>query len=73
MAQLKNFYEIEKDKLENRLRDERDRAQKKINEFHEEFEGKMRDESAEKDEEIELLRDSLAELEQRHGQQSTQV
>jgi hypothetical protein len=73
LAQLKNFYEIEKDKLETRLRDEREKAQMKISEFHEEFEKKMREEFAEKDEEIELLRDNLAELEQRHGQQTTQA
>lgn len=33
LCQLKNFYEMEKEKLENRLRDERERAQKKIDEF----------------------------------------
>lgn len=33
----------------------------------------MREESAEKDEEIEMLRDNLTELEQRHTSQTTQV
>ena len=63
MAQLKNFYEIEKEKLETRLREERDKAQRKINQYQEEFEFKMRDEFAEKDDEIEMLRENLNELE----------
>lgn len=29
LAQLKNFYEIEKERLENRLTEEKERAQKK--------------------------------------------
>lgn len=33
----------------------------------------MRDELAEKDEEMEMMRDHLGELEQRHNQQGTQV
>jgi hypothetical protein len=33
----------------------------------------MRDEFCEKDEEIEILRDQLAELESRHSTQTTQV
>jgi len=33
----------------------------------------MRDEFTEKDEEIEMLRENFAELEQRHNQQLTQV
>lgn len=33
----------------------------------------MRDEFAEKDDEIEMLRENLNELEQRHNQQLTQV
>jgi hypothetical protein len=68
LAQLKNFYEIEKDRLETRLREERDKSQRNITDFHEEFEQKMRDEFCEKDEEVEILRDNFAELENRHGQ-----
>ena len=33
LAQLKNFYEAEKEKLELRLREERERAQKKIDQY----------------------------------------
>ena len=68
MSQLKTFYEMEKEKLEQRLRDERDKAENKINEYQEEFEVKMREECREKDEEMEMLRDSLSDLEQRHTQ-----
>lgn len=50
-----------------RLREERDRAQAKLNEYHEEFEAKMRGEFHEKDEEIEMLRENLNELESRHN------
>lgn len=55
-----------------RLREERDKAQKKVDQYQEEFEAKMRDESIEKDEELEILRHNLQELDQRHNQQVTQ-
>ena len=71
LAQLKEFYEQEKDKQEQRIRDEREKAQKKIAEFQEEFDHKIRVEFVEKEEEIEMLRESLSEVEQRFGQLST--
>jgi hypothetical protein len=55
-----------------RLREERDKAQKKVDQYQEEFEAKMRDESIEKDDELEILRHNLQELDQRHNQQVTQ-
>ena len=44
LAQLKNFYEIEKERLEHRLAEEKERATKKINAQQEEFEQRIRDE-----------------------------
>ena len=35
-------YELEKEKLDIRLREEREKAQKKIDQYHEEFDIKMR-------------------------------
>lgn len=58
--------------METRLREEREKAQSKIDQYQEEFEQKMRDEFIEKDEEIDMLRENLGELEQRHGQTVTQ-
>ena len=67
MAQLKNFYENEKDKLEGRLREERDKAQNNLSQYQEELDVKMRDELIDKDEELDSLRQTYSELEQRHN------
>jgi BMFP domain-containing protein YqiC len=72
LAQLKNFYENEKEKLEARLRDERDKANNKLSLYQEEFDVKMRNELIEKEDELDALRNSFAELEQRHNLQITQ-
>ena len=71
MAQLKNFYENEKDKLEGRLREERDKAQNNLSQYQEELDVKMRDELIDKDEELDSLRQTYSELEQRHNLQLT--
>lgn len=55
-----------------RLREERDKAQNKVDQYQEEFEVKMRDEFMEKDDELEMLRHNLLEFEQRYNQQVTQ-
>lgn len=44
LSQLKSFFEIERDRLERRLLDDRDRAQKRYNQMVEDFEQKLRDE-----------------------------
>lgn len=56
MAQLKAFFEAEKEKQEQRLREEREKAQKKVDQYQDEIESKMRDEFIEKDEELEMIR-----------------
>lgn len=55
LAQLKNFYEIEKETLEQRIAEERDKNTRRLAQFQEELELRMRDELSEKDEEIECL------------------
>ena len=44
MTQLRNFYELEKERLENRLIDERDKNTKNYNTLVEEYETRIRDE-----------------------------
>lgn len=67
LAQLKNFYENEKEKLEARLREEKDKAQKNISLYQEELDGKMRDELIEKEDELDALRLNYSLLEQSHN------
>ena len=64
LAQLKNFYEIEKENLEQRVGEERDRSTRRINQFQEELETRIREEVAEKEEEIEVLQNELRSSEQ---------
>jgi len=44
MTQLRNFYELEKERLENRLIDERDKNTKNYNTLVEEYETRIREE-----------------------------
>ena len=46
---------MEKERLELRLTEERDRASKKISQMQEEFESRIRDEQAQHEEDIEML------------------
>ena len=71
LAQLKEFYEREKEKLECRIADERDRNLKRMQVAQEELEERMREEAIEKEEEIECLQNELREAEQRHQQYVT--
>jgi hypothetical protein len=41
---LKNFFEIERERLERRLQEERDRAQKRYIQMVEDYEQKLKDE-----------------------------
>lgn len=66
LAQLKNFYEIEKERLENRLAEEKDRALKKQTQLQEEFDSRLRDEQTQHEEDIEMLQEELRENERRH-------
>lgn len=66
LAQLKNFYEIEKETLEQRIGEERDKNTRRLQHYQEELELRMRDDIQEKEEEIECLQNELRESEQRH-------
>ncbi len=44
LAQLKNFYELEKERLERRLQEEKERAQKRYNHMLEDYEQKLKEE-----------------------------
>ncbi|CDW82778.1 guanylate-binding n-terminal domain containing protein [Stylonychia lemnae] len=63
---LRNFYEMEKEKLELRLNEEKDKNQHRISILTEEFEQKLRDELQDREEEIECLQTELRESEQIH-------
>jgi hypothetical protein len=52
---MKNFYEIEKDKVELRVNEEKERSNKRIIQIQEEFEHRYGDSNREKDAEIEIL------------------
>lgn len=66
LAHLRNFYEIEKEKLEQRITEERDKNTRRLANYQEELEIRMRDDISEKEEEIECLQNELRESEQRH-------
>ena len=66
LAQLRNFYEMEKEKLELRINEEKEKGNRRMHNFQEEFEIRMRDEMQDKDEELECLQNELHENEQRH-------
>lgn len=55
LAQLKNFYELEKENLESRLREEREKSMARLAQYTEEYDIKMRTEVKDKDEEINML------------------
>jgi hypothetical protein len=43
MTQLRNFYEIEKEKMEQRLAEEREKGTRRMHQYQEELEVRMRD------------------------------
>jgi len=59
MTQLRNFYELEKERLENRLIDERDKNTKNYNNLVEEYESRIREEQRAYEDEIDGLKDEL--------------
>ncbi len=63
LAQLRNFYEIEKEKLEQRILEEKEKNSRKLANIQEDLELRMREEMAEKDDEIECLQGELRESE----------
>ena len=63
MAQLKNFYELEKDRLEGRLAEEKEKRDKSYNSALEDFETRMREEQGQYEEEIEGLKEEIRDYE----------
>lgn len=63
MAQLRNFYELERDRLEKRILEEKDRNERRFSQFTEEFDLKMKEEQSNYEEEIENLKEELKEQE----------
>lgn len=55
ITQLKSFYDIEKDKVELRIVEEKERSQRRLANFQEEQEARFREEVRDKDSEIEYL------------------
>jgi len=63
LAQLRNFYEIEKERLERRITEEKDRAEKKLNNLVEEYEGRIREDQNLHEEELDNIKEELREVE----------
>eukprot|EP01022_Parablepharisma_sp_SALTPOND_P029008 TRINITY_DN722_c0_g1_i1.p1 TRINITY_DN722_c0_g1~~TRINITY_DN722_c0_g1_i1.p1 ORF type:complete len:1467 (-),score=323.46 TRINITY_DN722_c0_g1_i1:3360-7760(-) len=61
LAQLRNFYEMEKDRLEARIMEEKEKAQRICAQQVEECEMRLKDEQQQRAEEIEALQNELAE------------
>ena len=59
---MKNFYEIEKEKVELRVNEEKERANKRLKQAQDDMEGRYVDGSREKDLEIEVLQTQLREV-----------
>lgn len=62
LAQMKNFYEIEKEKVELRVNEEKERANKRLKQAQDDMEGRFVEGSREKDIEIEVLQTQLREV-----------
>lgn len=52
---MKDFYDLEKEKLEKRISEEKDRANRRVGTAQDEFKAKLQDEVREKDHTIECL------------------
>jgi len=60
---MKNYYELEKDKLESKLTLEKEKAEKKYKKMVEEYEQKHKDEISQLEEESEQIREEYMNLE----------
>ena len=72
LAQLKNFYELEKDRLEQRLAEEREKREKSYAQVVEEYEARIREDQTSYEEEIESLKDDIREYETQIGNMQAQ-
>ena len=59
LAQLKNFYELEKERLERRVMEEREKREKQYHTLVEEYEQRIRDEQGQYEEDLENLKEDL--------------
>lgn len=59
--QLRNFYEIEKDRMERRISEERENYEQRYQQMIEETEAKQKEESQSYEEEIQMLKDEIRE------------
>ena len=66
LTQLRNFYEIEKERLEGRIAEERSRAQNMCNQQIEEYEAKLREEQQRREIDVEALQRELEECERQN-------
>lgn len=68
LNQLKNFYEVERERLEKRLAEEKSRFEKKFSQTSEEYEQKLKEDQVSYEEEIENLKEDLREQEMQNTQ-----
>jgi ElaB/YqjD/DUF883 family membrane-anchored ribosome-binding protein len=55
LTQMKEFYDLEKEKLEKRISEEKERSNRRMGSVQDEFKAKLQDEVREKDHSIECL------------------
>ena len=67
LNQLKNFYEIERERLEKRLMEEKNRYEKKAMQTSEEYETRLKEEQTNYEDEIEGLKEDLREQEMQNS------
>lgn len=71
--QLKSFFEIERDRLERRLQEERERAQKRYNTAVEDYEQKIREEQGRYEEDLQMFQEEAADKERQANDVITQL
>jgi hypothetical protein len=73
LTQMKEFYDLEKEKLEKRISEEKERSNRRMGSVQDEFKAKLQDEVREKDHSIECLQNQLLDLEQQQENYNEQV
>jgi hypothetical protein len=58
---LKNFYELEKDRLERRIQEEKERASKRYNMLVEEYEQRLKDTEGQHEDDIMMMQEEIRE------------
>ena len=70
---MKNFYDLEKEKLEKRILEEKERSNRRMGTAQDEFKSKLQEEIREKDHQIDILQNQLIDIEQQQENYSAQV